>query len=739
MSSSYSSTLNSPTNDTCAVNLLARTNGSYITFPVGYLHVLTTSHVYFAVCILFQYLSKHGRLPEFERFLAIEPVGEIVAPIYRSRDMLPNWFSMFEEITTNVRLPPQLRQTRVSASARPDKLSKPDLAPSVAFDSTKVDNTRTVLSILTESANVARAATSSIVPTDRQQLLSSTITATVSRVTGAVVSNTPTSDVTLQRSLNSDLYHPVDVVTSATVAPSDVLIITADQLQQLCFDTSILPMVTTCNNSQLDTSLIHSDNSEVPGNHNGSVPLLSSVSSLAVPASDNTNQPAATAITKSPNLIGQAFASAVGISVDQLSSFADDDQWNVQVPTSNDATDTETSVPGDVTCGISSNNVTVVSLEQAVTTAVPNVNISSTHLDDLSPTTGPDSRNIFGRCDVDVSELDIMMFNSSLSPSLPSEPCDHHVNNDSTLATPKKVERNRDDEILTFAGAKICASDEATLSPCASAVFSDSQYPVSCNYSEVGISRVTSALSGSLISSVLTSAVSSAAVMSTVSGSASVPSINAVPVPSPAHGMALLSFTSPQMSAESGSNDITPSTMVSLASSTPVPDGPHAMFSPFQQTKHIPIPMHHTRSPSKYVLSNRRPILPRNEQPGPSSKSDTSSFLSKRKPRKSAAKDRLTRLPAIAPKAVVAKSYLSPVKQAAASIKARAKRLQNSPSLSPVIWTLANDDDDEAASGEGEEQNTDIDSQLEDDFEDDSFIPSAEQSPSSYVKFLARF
>ena len=55
------------------------------------------------------------------------------------------------------------------------------------------------------------------------------------------------------------------------------------------------------------------------------------------------------------------------------------------------------------------------------------------------------------------------------------------------------------------------------------------------------------------------------------------------------------------------------------------------------------------------------------------------------------------------------------------------------------VWTLLNDDDDEAASGEGEELGTDVDSQLEDECEDDVFAPSAELSPSLYVEFVLSY
>jgi len=714
-------------------------------------------------------LCKHGRLPEFERFLAIEPVDKIVAPVYRSRDLLPKWFSIFEELRSNVRLVPQLRISHRSASARVNVSSTAVQVPKVPLDPKNADNTRTVRSILTESANVARAAMSSILPTDRHHLLSSNIPVTVSQDTGHAVSSAPSNDVTLQCTTSYDLYHPVDVAP-ASVAQGDILIITTDHLQQLGFDANILPVVTACNTSHPDVLLLHCDQSGISDNE--SVPLLSSVTVHDVPASDNMNQPATTVITTSPNLIGRAFASAVGISVDQLSSFVDVEpdnlQWTLPPATCSQVTTAAVSSPMEITCGISSNVTTVQLSEQAVTDSDPNVNViaSSTHTlicEDSSSMTGSQSKSIFAGCDVDMSALDITMWNSSLSPSLPSQPCDHNIDCDSTLATPKKMLCSRDGEMLTFAGSKIHGSDEARMSPSDTvlAVVTDSQYPVSYKNSEVPISGVSSALSGCLVPSLVTDAIGSCTVMSTVSGSNSFPSINSVPVPTPAHGMALLSS---QMSTISCSSDIRPSAVISLTYSTPLPAVPHDMSLPvssFHQTKQIPI--HHMRSPSKRVLSNQRLILPQSEQPISSSKA-VSFCLSKPKPKKSTAKVHVKALPAIAPKVVVAKSYLSPVKQAAASITARAKRLQSSPSRNvwytaprlktaetsscsvspatmpalnpPDVWTLTNDDDDEAASG-GEEQNTDVDSQLEDEFEEVASAPSAEQPPTVYVQSLA--
>jgi len=718
------------------------------------------------VCLLFQYLCKHGHLPEFERFLAVEPVDKIVAPIYRGRDMLPKWFSMFEELTTTVRLPLRLRQSHQSASAILDESRKPDLAPKVSLDPNTVDNTKTVRSILTESANVARAATTSILPVSF--LLPSSIAATVSQDADAAASDVPTTDAMLQCSLSSDICLPAD--SSPNAAQSNVVIITADQLQQLGFDASMLPVVMTSNTSQIDTSLLYCDKSEVPNSGSYS---LSSATCHDIAAFDTVHQPATTAVTTSPNLIGRAFASAVGISMDQLSSFADvepdDNHWNLPPPASSQFNTAAASVPGAVIRSISNNSITVQDSEQSVAVSVANVDISCTESslvdETMSLTTGPESGHIFASCDVDVSALDITMLNGSLSP-LPSQPCEHHINNDSTLATPKKMECTRDDETLTFAAAKIRASDDARILPCdtVSATVIDSQYPVSCKSSEVGISGMSSALPGSMVSDVFTSAVGSGAAIAAMSGSNSFPSVNSVPVSSPAHGMALLSSTSSQTAAEPGSCGARSSAVISVASSMPIPASPQPIstgLSSFHQTKQIA--MHHMRSPPKLVPSNRRLILPRNNERQFSPSKPVSSFLSKPKPKKSSANVHAKPLPAIAPKAVVAKAYLSPVKQAAASIRARAKRLQSSPSRnvwysaprlktaesashsvrpavnSSDVWTLLNDDDDEAASGEGEELGTDVDSQLEDECEDDVFAPSAELSPSLYVEFVLSY
>jgi len=166
------------------------------------------------------------------------------------------------------------------------------------------------------------------------------------------------------------------------------------------------------------------------------------------------------------------------------------------------------------------------------------------------------------------------------------------------------------------------------------------------------------------------------------------------------------------------------------------------------------------------VSSTQRPILPQSALPFSPSKFLCS--LSPKKPRrkKASAQVDAKSLPAIAPKAVVAKYYLSPVKQVAASITARAKRLQNSPSRgvwyavarlrtaespscsvrlatgvvvdSPDARTPADVDEEEALSGgDGEEQGTDVESQLEEDeIDDDSSAVVAEQSPSSYVRLF---
>jgi len=615
-----------------------------------------------------------------------------------------------------------LRESHHSVCAIFNTSRKPNLALKVPLDLKTIDNAKTVQ--LTESANMAREATTSILPVS--YLLSSTIATTVSQNAGPALGNVPTPDAMLQCS--SNVCRPADLSTS--VAQSDVLIITADQLEQLGFNAGMLPVVTAANTSQVDTTLLHCDKSEVPSNAAFS---LNSAISHEVLASDRVTQPATTVVTTGSNLIGRAFASAVGISVDQLSSFADvepdDNQWELLPPASTLVPTAAASVPGDVVYSISS--IAVHDSEQSVAASVADVDISCAESSlgggDLSPTTGPESGHIFARCDVDVSDLDITMLNSSLSP-LPSQPCEPHVNNNSTLATPKKMECARDDETLTFAAAKIRASNEARMSPCGSgsAAVADSQYQASYRSAEVGISGVSSALPGSLASDVFTGAVSSSAVISTMSASGSV--VAGLP------------------------------TVISVAGSAPLPASPQPMsvgLPSFHQ-----IPTHHMRSPLKLVPSNQRPIIPRNNEQLISSSKPISSFLSKPKPRKSKANVHAKPLAAIAPKAVVAKAYLSPVKQAAASIRARAKRLQSSPSrnvwyssprlktaesssgsVRPAInpsdvWTLVNDDDDEAASGDGEEQGTDVDSQLEDECEDDASAPSAEQSPSVYVEFL---
>ena len=711
---------------------------------------LTNGHAYCIMCMLFQYLYQRKHLPEFERFLAIEPADKIVAPVFRSRDMLPKWFSMFDEITSNVRVTPLLRHTRYRTSARASESSMHNVAPKVPFDSKKVDNTRTVQSILTESANVARVAMSSIIPTDRLQLLSSIITVTDSEDAGCAVNDMPSSAITLQCSSSSNVCHAVDVVPSTSVSSANVLILTTDQLQQLTFSADDLPVVMTSNKSQPDTSLLHCNMSA----ESACVPVasLSSVSSCNGSASVSVNQLANAVVTTSPNLIGRAFASAVGISIDQLSSFGDDDQWTL--PTAAGSQVASTSVSTQGICSIASNDITVS--EQSVSASFPNT-AHSIACEDSSSVTGPVSKDIFGRYDVDVSALDITMLNSSLSPPPSSQPYDHHINNNSTLVTPKKMEFSYDDDDvkLTRAGARIRASDEDMLLPSGthSAVVTDGQYPVSCQYSEVSISAESTC--ESLVPIASNYAVGSGMVMSSVSSTVS--------DPFPTHGVALLSSASDQMS---GVSDIRPSVVISVSSYTPLPASPLAMSLPSPSPHRIKqIQMHHMRSPLKRVPSNQRPILPRGEQPVSSVKS-VSSLLTKPKPKKSAAKVHTKAVQAIAPKAIIAKSYLSPVKQVAASITARAKRLQNSPSRNvwytaprlktaeslscsvthdirlalntPDVWTL-NDDDDEAASVEGEEQGTDVDSQLEDELEEDLSAISTEQSPSLYVLRLPLF
>ena len=689
-------------------------------------------------------MCDHKCLPQFERFLAVEPIDKIVAPIYRSRDMLPKWFAMFEELHSNKRLQPQLRQICYRVSPCLSISTEPDQAQKVPFDSSKVDNRQTVASILTESANVARAASSSVIPTDRLHLLTAPITTIVSHD----VNNMPSSHVTSQSSLSSN------TVASTNAAHSNIFVIAGGRVQQLDVSASVLPMLTTCTGNQISTVTpgLPSRKSEIWDNE--SVALVGSECGFNVPASDNVNKSTTTAVTSSPNLIGQAFASAVGITIDQLSSYADvepgDDDWNFPAPASSRVAIAASSVPGDVTCSISSNTIPVYGLEQSATASVPDVSVSSS-CDDLS-LTGPESKNIFARYD-DVSALDITMLNNSLSPSPPSEVCDHHMNTDSTLATPKKMEYNRNDETLTFTRAKIHASDDAQMSPCGTGLpgVTGKQYPVSCKCSEVEISGVTCA--SSVKFNTVTTTVYSGGVVSTVPGSNSIPSVNSAPVRSSAHGMSLLSCISGEMSVISSSADSRPSSVISLSSMTPLSAGSAASL-PLSSPCHTKqIPMHHKRSASKCVPSNQRPILPRGEQPV-SSKS-VSSFLSKPKPKKSTGK--VKALPAIAPKAAVTQSYPSPVKQAAASIRARVKRLQNSPSRNvwctsprfktvespscsvshaaraPVVWTLASDD---AASGDDDEHNTDVDSQLEDELEEDLSAPSTEQSPV-YVELWA--
>lgn len=666
----------------------------------------------------FQYLCQHKHLPEFERFLAIEPADKIVAPMNRSRDLLPNWFSIFEELRSKARLPPQLRHTNrlasKSVSCRP--------AHKVPFDSKKVDNRQTVRGLLTESANVARAATASIIPEDRLRL-------GLPAASVAVSQPVPSSDVIL---------HAVDVAAPAAAAHNDVLILTTDQLHQLGLNGSMVPPVSTCNVGLVDTSVVHCGNSPLP--EFGSVPVNHEIPS-----------PEKTTVMSSSNLIGQAFASAVGISVDQLSNFADvefdDSRWHMPSFTSSQMTPTKVLVPEDAVGRLSGNDVTVTvndvtvtASEKPVTTSVASVDTSFSHS--------------LGCEDVDITTIDITMLNNSLSPDPPSQHRDLHFNNDSTLATPKKMGSNLDDEIVRpvpVAEAKTKASDDPGLLPHGSdsAVITGSERPVSSDHSEARVSVV----SGSSTPAVFTGTVS----LGEVTELSSVSFVNLVPVPSPEHGMALISSTHDEMlSALPGSDDAMPTTAVSLASSSsalPIEPSPPRMQR---------IPTHHMRSSSKRVPS--RPILPQNELSFSPSKFLSSLSPPKTKKKKSAAKVRSKTSPAIAPKTVVAKTYLSPLKQVAASITARAKRHHNSPSRSfwstlaiiqmsespgvadtlatsevinsPGSRTLVNDDDDDVASGDGEEQSmSDVDSQLEDDELDEEAV-SAEQSPSLYVQSL---
>jgi len=671
--------------------------------------------------------------------------------MYRSRDALPHWFSVFEELRLNIRLSP--KNMRLLTKLQPifpggcvSKTAGRTLAPTAPFDyRNKVENTGTVRSLLMESTNVDSAATVSvsIIPADRCELLSSSVTAVM--VPPDASCTVPTSSVTLQ-------YHSVDVVASTDVTQSEVLIITADQLQQLGLDASVLPPVTTSDDSHHDTS--------VPC-YNVSKPCDSvSVSSRELPTSVGMNQSATAAVTKSPNLIGRAFASAVGISVDELSSFgdlepADNDEWRLPASTGSQVTD---SVAAAVTF---SNNITVKALEQSITTSVTNVSLAFANSIGSS-----ENKSVFTSCDVDVSSLDITMFNSAslLSPALPSQPCDDHTNNDSTLATPIKMVYNRDDDParpLPAAETQIPASDRMLSCATGSTTVTYSQCLVSSNDPDVRVFDTSSAFSGSLESNVFPSTVGSDAAVSAASVSSSVSFSSLVPFPSPVHGMALIPAAPQQIAVVPGSNDIRcASVMCSASLPLPLPAGPHTMSLPsssLHRTKQIP--MQHARSPSKCVPSTRRPILPRSEPEPPFSPSKFLCSLSPKKSaqKKSAAKISSKALSAIAPKAIVAKCHLSPVKQAAASITARAKRLQSSPSRgvwytaaktktsespsslmrptttvvvnSPDARMLVNDEEDEElASVEGEEQNTDVDSQLEDEVEEDS---STQQSPSS--------
>ena len=703
----------------------------------------------------FQYLCKHKRLPEFERFLAIEPVDQIVAPMYRDCDMLPKWFATFEELQSSARLLPRVQQNRRNVPATPDQVVK------VPFDPKNVDNTRTVRSMLTESADIATAAIMSIIPQDLPYMLSSTENVTVSQNSVSIVNNLPSIDASLQS-------HTINADAPATAAPCEVLIITAEQLHQLGLSASVLTEITTGNHNSIDTSYPHCGDPVVPDD--GSV-SFTCVNSPDVPASvDPIPQQAQTAVTTSPNLIGRAFASAVGISVEQLKSFddvkADNDECNLPPPTSGHVTASVAYMPAEVKCSTSSDYVQVS--EQSVTVSAPIMSVSSAGFvassEDSSLTTGPEDRNIFMRCD-DVSVLDITMLNSSLSP-LPSQPCDSHIDDDSTLATPNKMNYKHDDDTVRHApvsSADIRASDYAAVLPGDSggSAATDGQCPVSVN-SEVRLTGSSSVLSGSSVPEVCTTAVGADAAISATSVASNISFINSVPVQSPAHGMALVSSTCFPLSTISDIDTIEPAFVVPLASCIPLPAGT-LPSSPPKRMKQIP--MHHTRSPLKRRPANQRPILPRSDQfvfPGKS----VSPFLPQPQSKKSAANVHTKALPAIAPKAIVTKSYLSPVKQAAASITARAKRLQNSPSrnawystprlktvesqscfVRPVVestvnttrnvQTSASGDADEEVSKEDEEQGTDVDSQVEDEYEEELTAATAEQSPSLYVHFLS--
>lgn len=676
--------------------------------------------------------------------MAIEPVEKIVAPMYRSRDTLPEWFSSFEEVSSDMRFLSKLRPILPKGES------------TKKFDPKNVDNAKTVRrSLLMGSADVSSAAMTAILPDDQCHLLSST--EPVMTVPESVISTVPLTDTEIALQ-----HHPADVITSSNVNQGEVLIITADQLQQLGLDGSVMQLVTTTSNySHLDTSVPHYNDSEMP--HFDSIPA----GSHELPASVVVNQPAMTAVaTTIPNLIGHAFASAVGISVAELSSFGDvepdSNEWHLAPSTSTQVT---AAVAREVICGTAGQNIKVKVSEQSVAASVPSVGLTFANSVACEENAS---------CDVDMSALDITMFNSAsmLSPAMPSQPCDYHMNGDSTLVTPKKMVCNHDDEMarpLPVAGPKIQSSDDGRVSPCStgSATVTDDQCPVSSKDSEVGIFSVSPTFTGRVEPKVFSGKVSSDAVVSVVSVSSSVSFINSVPMPSPVHGMALISSSPHQMSAVS---DIMPASVIcSVNSSLPVPAGPATMSVPsysLHQKKQIPMP--HVRSPSKSVLSTQRPILPRSEpEPSFSPSKFLCSLPSKTtKRKKRAAKVDAEALPAIAPKTIVARSYLSPVKQVAASITARAKRLQNSPSRgilyttvklktvkspssclrpatgvsvnSPDGWTPANDEDEEevASGGDGEEQSTDVDSQLEDEVEEELLAVSVEQSPSSYVQLL---
>ena len=607
--------------------------------------------------LLFQYLCKHRRLPEFERFLAIEPVEKIVAPVHRDREMLPKWFSIYEELSSSQHLPPMFRNTRLG------KLTPASTgliaASNVPFDPNSRQNVRVLLN---NSADVARAATSSIIPAD---MLSSTITASISHVTGSVVNSQPSSSAALQGSFTLGTYRPEATSTSVSLPRGDVLILTADQLQQLGLDASMLPVVAS---SQVTTSATFSQIPDI-----GSAPFLES----PPPSVSNDQSDMCPATTTSQNLIGQAFASAVGISIEQLGSYGDAEldtgHWD-SPPQANVGQPTTMSVSplGDdrslghhelrPSVGPENNSTNVTTIHTSDQTSILSTNLLSVH---SIGSPSHESSDIFARCDteVDVSALDITMLNGALSPALPYQPCDPHINNDSTLATPKKMERTGDDAIevrIPVATAVLHSVTEV----------SDGQHTIS----GVGIS-------GGFITSVSTTAFGSGGVMSTMSSDLC-PAHSPTLQP-PLHGLTLVSSMPHKVPSVPGANDIRgPSAVVSVAISTSLLGGVPPVTAPSER----PITTQHSRSQLKRGLSTQRPILPRTGQATSPTKF-FSSDLPKSRKQKSPVKVNSRLLQRIAPKSVVTRSFLSPVKQVAASITARARRLQSSPSRG--VWSAA--------------------------------------------------